>query len=188
MSLSLPISLDQFDFKCDLISLCRIDKQGDVYVDMNKIIRAVDWWKDRIYNLHENDYDSIKGEDENFRPYGYNIVNLYVFNEDFDLHGIKQYVPAIHDSESFDIQILADYVDSMRDYDQNEEECEEDDDFNEPGEYYWDNPDYDYIDNYWEYQDAIGHKYSGWAAFLYNIRSGAFGELPDDYNGLSWID
>lgn len=187
LSFSMPTHfpiVDNFTFYIDLISLCRIDKHGDVFVDMDKINKAVDWWKDRIYNLHENDYYSIKGEDENYVQ-SPKLINLYVFSEIDDLLGIKVYVPAINDTQTFNIQVLADYVESMRKYDQNEDE---EDDEREIGEFYWDNPEYDTIDNYYELQEAVDDKYSGWMAFLYNLRSGSFGDLPDDYDGLAWIN
>ena len=195
-----------FDFLYPILRMCRVDRHGDVYPDMSKIMECVADWTEYLTTPNEYD-DEFGASDETFRD------SVYLEDDvnDFRSAAYAAEIGAFLDSDELDI---SSHDRALAEIDSNccgETEAEEGgrifrEGFNvtrinsaedflklmeametevaEGGGMSWTSPDFDMaeIESMFENTKDSGPT---WMEFIDDLRNGRYGDLPEDYDGLS---
>ena len=195
-----------FDFLNPVLSMCRVDRYGNVYADMTKIEKRVAIWREMLHTPHEDD-QYLGVCDETFEDSNYmeddanelhsafyrSEIDAFVNSENPDLMAHDRALTEI-DNLFRDSSIGADSmqrnfgegfavhrIESAEDYRKIMEAIQTDAEAG--GGYSWINPDFD-MDSI-EEMFAEGDKEQDWMQWIDDLRNGRFGELPEDYDGLA---
>ena len=195
-----------FDFLYPVLSMCRVDRKGNVFADMKKIEKRVANWREILHTPHDDDkylgvcddtfdHEGYLEDDANeFYSAAYKSELDSFLNSDrpdmlehdkalteIDNLFKEESNPDIPKSrrvfgEGFAVQ----RIESAEDYRKLMEAIEAD--AATGGGCSWINPDFD--------MDSIEDMFSGssknndWMQWIEDIRNGRFGELPEDFDGL----
>lgn len=196
-----------FDFLYPVLSMCRVDRKGNVYPDMKKIEKRVANWREMLHTPHEDDkylgvcddtfdHDGYLEDDANeFYSAAYkselhsflNSDNPDMLEHDKALTEIdnlfrEEKKPESQDSSQriFGEGFAVQRIDNAEDYRKLMEAIEAD--AAAGGGYSWINPDFD--------MDSIEEMFAGssknddWMQWIDDLRNGRFGDLPEDFDGL----
>lgn len=198
-----------FDLLYPVLRMCRVDRHGDVYPDMTKIMECVAQWTEYLTTPDENDV-YIGASDETFRDSAYltddeidfrsaayaaeiesflNSDEPDMFSHDRALSEIDSICGGEKTSvegdrlfeEGFNVQRIdnaEDFQKLMEDMEREAEEC---------GDTTWISPDLDMADLESMF-DQVEDSGPTWMEFINDLRNGRYGELPEDYDGLSCTD
>ncbi|MDE7346779.1 MAG: hypothetical protein K2N48_08590 [Muribaculaceae bacterium] len=195
-----------FDFLYPVLSMCRVDREGNVYADMAKIEKRVAIWRETLHTPNEDDqYLGVCDEtfeDGNYMEDDANDLHSAFYKSEMDAF-INSDNPDLleHDRALTEIDNL--FRDSSIGADSSQrnfgegfavERIENAEDLRKimeaieadsaaGGGYSWINPDFD-MDNI-EEMFAEGDKEQDWMQWIDDLRNGRFGELPEDYDGLA---
>lgn len=196
-----------FDLVYRVIRMCRLDRHGNVYPDMLKIMECVIEWESFLTTPGEDD-DCLGVSDETFcdSDYSSDEENEYrskAFADEIDSY-LEAYEPGAQNKamsekdsvisgdkesvkgnhlfvEGFDLSGI-DSDDGIQDLmnTMNPETGEEE-------EYSWETPDFDMddLESMYAQQEDEGPT---WMEFIDDLRNGRYGELPEDYDGLALPD
>ncbi len=194
-----------FDFLYPVISMCRVDREGNVYADMAKIEKRVAIWREMLYTPHDDDpYLGICDDSFDDKDYMEDDAN--------DLHSAfyKSEIDAFLNSENPDLiahdKALTDIDNIFSDQDTSQpdnkrifgagfavQRIDNPDDLRKlmkaieadaaGGGSSWINPDFDM--NSIEDIFSEGGKDQDWMQWIDDLRNGRFGELPEDFDGLA---
>lgn len=195
-----------FDFLYPILRMCRVDRHGDVYPDMSKIMECVADWTEYLTTPDEYD-DELGASDETFRDSDYLADDV----NDFRSAAYAAEIGSFLDSDEPD---MLSHDRALAEIDSNccgETEAEEggrifQEGFNvtrinsaedflklmeametevaEGGGMSWTSPDFDMaeIESMFENTEDSGPT---WMEFIDDLRNGRYGDLPEDYDGLS---
>lgn len=191
------------DFNCSLLQLCRVDRTGLVSPDMAKILNAVQQWRYELTTPMPDD-DKTGLSDDNFNEECFkpdstehmstsekylaatelgDYTSAYDF--DFQTSGAKDMFDQLLNHMKFEKISDEEREDGVSikvfkaNLDPEKETDDEDDDdcVDEESE------ELDELRSLLENIQANGS--NSWLSFIEQLRTGAFGELPEDYDGLS---
>lgn len=195
-----------FDFLNPVLSMCRVDREGNVFADIEKIEKRVAQWRETLYTPHEddrhlgvcdhtfdeNDYTDDEAHAVQSSFYKDEISNFLktkhpeVRHEEEDLHRFEHLcddsTPLRTDSkrmfsEGFAVQKIS----SAEDYRTLMEAIQAH--AAAGGGYAWINPDFD-MDSI-EDMFAEGSKHQKWMQWIDDLRNHRLGSLPADFDGLA---
>ena len=195
-----------FDFLYPVLSMCRVDRNGNVFADMNKIEKRVANWREILHTPHDDD-KYIGVCDDTFDHDGYledDANEFYSAAYKSELHSfLNSDTPDImeHDKALTEIDNLfressigvdssqrnfgegfaVQRIHSAEDYRRLMEAIQAD--AAAGGGYSWINPDFD-MDSI-EDMFTEGGKDQDWMQWIDDLRNGRFGELPEDFDGLA---
>lgn len=195
-----------FDFLYPVLSMCRVDREGNVYADMTKIDKRVAIWRDMLHTPHEDD-GYLGVSDDTFADSDYmeddanelhsafykSEMDAFLNSENPDLLEHDRALTEIdnlfrdssigadrsqrHFGEGFAVQ----RIDNAEDYRKIMEAIEAD--AAAGGCYSWINPEFD--------MDTIEEMFAGqgkdqdWMQWIDDLRNRRFGDLPEDFDGLA---
>lgn len=194
-----------FDFLYPVLSMCRVDRKGNVSADMAKIKKRVAYWREMLHTPHDDD-KYIGVCDDTFEHKGYleddaNEFYSVAYRNELDSF-LNPDNPEIieHDSpltetgnlsrseqnpaetqRVFGEGFAVHRINCAEDYRKLMEAIEAD--AAAGGGSSWINPDFD--------MDSIEEMFSdtskdnGWMQWINDIRNGRLGELPEDFDGLA---
>lgn len=196
-----------FDLVYPVLSMCRVDRHGEVLPDMVKIKACVEDWVDFLTTPDENDKyigasdetfrdsDYIDDDANDFRSAAYAAeINSFINSEDQDMQE--------HDNALSEIDSLCcgekDEIDGDRLFEGgfNMTKITNAEDFRkimeamereaaEGGGISWQSPDLDMeeIEKMFMEPEESG---PSWLEFIDDLRNGRYGDLPEDYDGLAY--
>ena len=194
-----------FDFLYPILSMCKVDRKGNVSADMNKIEKRVANWREILHTPHDDDkyigvcddtfeHGSYLEDDANdFYSASYKSeLKSFLNSDNPDILEHDKALTEIDDlfrdeqnpaapkrvfGEGFAVQ----RIDSAEDFRKLMEAIEAD---AAAGGSSWINPDFD-MDNIEEIFAAEDDKSQNWMQWIDDLRNGRFGELPEDFDGLA---
>ena len=196
-----------FDFLYPLLSMCRVDRKGNVFADMSKIEKRVANWRKSLHT--PNDDDKYMGVcDDTFDHGGYleddaNEFYSAAYRSELDSFlnsdnpDIIQHNKALTEIDSlfreegntasaeseriFGEGFAVERINSAEDFRKLMEAIEAD---SAAGGSSWINPDFDMNDIEGIFA-ADNDKSQDWMQWIDDLRNGRFGELPEDFDGLA---
>lgn len=203
---------NDYDFNCSLLQLCRVDRTGLVTADMHKIERAVEQWRDWLTTPTDGDDDCGWG-DETFDDGGYrpdtpehmSTAEKYLvatesgeytsaYDFDYKTGGARELFEdllshlrftEVSEHETDNGATVHVYEAKLTPPTKDDDTDTEDSDVAENDEA---DDDEDATISFEELQQIFSEstesKSQSWLEFIENLRNGAFGELPEDYDGL----
>ena len=195
-----------FDFLNPVLSMCRVDREGNVYADMAKIEKRVASWREMLHTPHDDDphlgvcddtfddSDYMEDDANEFYSACYRSeMDHFLNSENPDLMAHDRALTEI-DNLFRDSSIGADSsqrnfgegfavqrIDNAEDYRKIMEAIQADTEAG--GGYSWINPDFD-MDSI-EEMFADSGKDQNWLQWIDDLRNHRFGPLPEDFDGLS---
>ena len=194
-----------FDLLYTLLSMCRVDRFGNVYPDISKIKDCVADWVNYLTTPDEYD-DALGVSDETFRDSDYleddvnrfrsaaysAEIDSFLNSDESDIMAHDRALTEIDSiccgereaaessrifQEGFNVQRINSAEDLRKLMESMEKEAEE------GGGIAWRSPDFDMEEIEMMFEDT---KESGptWMEFIDDLRNGRYGELPEDYDGL----
>ncbi len=196
-----------FDFLYPVLSMCKVDRHGNVSADMAKIEKRVAYWREMLHTPHEDDkylgvcddtfdHDGYLEDDANeFYSAAYRSELdsfLKSKNPDFlehdkaltEIDNLFRDEPKTEPASSqriFGDGFAVERINSAEDFRKLMEAIEAD--ATTGGGTSWINPDFD-MDNI-EEMFAGSSKDDSWIQWIDDLRNGRFGELPEDFDGLA---
>lgn len=194
-----------FDFLYPVLSMCKVDREGNVSADMAKIEKRVANWRKMLHTPNEDDkylgvcddsfeHDSYLEDDANeFYSAAYkselhsflNSDNPDILEHDKALTEIDNCVrDEKNPSETqrvFGEGFAVHRIESAEDFRKLMEAIKAD--ASAGGGSSWINPDFD-MDNIEEMFAADADKGRDWMQWIDDLRNGRLGELPEDFDGL----
>lgn len=199
-----------YDFLYPVLSMCRVDREGNVSADMAKIEKRVSYWRELLHTPHDDDkYTGVC--DDTFDHEGYledeaNEFYSAAYRSELDSF-LKSKNPdlAEHDRALTEIDNLfreapqdgstgsqrvfgegfaVERINSAEDLRILMQAIEAD--AASGGGTSWINPDFD-MDSI-EEMFAGASKDNSWMQWIDDLRNGRFGELPEDFDGLAEED
>lgn len=196
-----------FDFQYPLLSMCRVDREGNVYADMAKIEKRVEIWREILHTPHDDDkYLGICDDSFDDRDYmeddAHDLhsafykseMDAFINSEKPDLLAHERALTEIdntfrdHEAKPSDTKRMfgegfaVHRIDNAEDYRKIMEAIEAD---AAAGGNSWINPDFD-MDSI-EEMFAKDDNEKDWMQWIDDLRNGRFGDLPEDYDGLAEI-
>ncbi|MDE6631407.1 MAG: hypothetical protein K2K23_00245 [Muribaculaceae bacterium] len=195
-----------FDFLYPVLSMCKVDRKGNVSADMTKIMKRVANWREYLHTPHDDDkYLGVCDntfEDSNYMEDDANELHSAFYKSEIDAFinsenpDLLEHDRALTEIDNLfrDSSIGADSslrnfgegfavhrIDSAEDYRKIMEAIEAD--AAAGGGYSWINPDFD-MDSIEDLFDDKG-KEQDWMQWIEDLRNDRFGELPEDFDGLA---
>lgn len=195
-----------FDFLYPVLSMCRVDRDGNVYADMAKINARVATWRDDLHTPHKDDPylgvcddtfdDTAYMEDdanELHSAFYRSEMDAFINSENPDLLAHDRALTEIDnlfrdssigadsDQRNFGEGFAVQRIESAEDYRKIMEALQTE--AENGGGYSWINPDFD--------MDSIDEMFADsdqeheWVQFIDDLRNHRFGDLPEDYDGLA---
>lgn len=194
-----------FDFLYPILSMCKVDREGNVTADMTKIQKRVANWREMLHTPNEDDkylgvcddsfeHDSYLEDDANdFYSAAYRSeLDSFLKSDNPDMLEHDKALTEIDNlfrgeqnpaetqrvfGEGFAVQ----RIDNAEDFRKLMEAIEAD--VAAGGGTSWINPDFD-MDNIEEMFADDADKGQDWMNWIDDLRNGRFGELPEDFDGL----
>lgn len=196
-----------FDFLYPVLSMCRVDRKGNVSADMAKIEKRVAYWRESLHTPHEDDkyigvcddtfeHDGYLEDDANeFYSASYRSeLDSFLNSENPDFIQHDEALTEIdnlfreeskHENTSgeriFGEGFAVERINSAEDFRKLMEAIQAD--AATGGGSSWINPDFD-MDNI-EEMFAGSSKDNNWMSWIDDLRNGRLGDLPEDYDGLA---
>ena len=196
-----------FDFLYPVISMCRVDRDGNVLADMAKIEKRVAYWRERLHTPHDDDRH-IGVCDETFNDDDYLDDDAHEFYTACYRSEMDHFINSKHPDFQEHDQALTEIDNLFRNSSIGADSCRRN--FGEgfgvqridnPEEYRkimkviqehaesgaghaWINPDFD-MDSI---EDMFAdNKNAEWLQWIDDLRNHRFGTLPTDFDGLAEI-
>lgn len=192
-----------FDFLYPVLSMCRVDRRGNVAPDIAKIQKRVSAWREMLHTPHDDDkyigvcddsFDNdhyLNDEANEFYSASYkseldsflnsdnpdNMDNDKALTEKDDIFSAERTDGRRVFGEGFAVE----RIDSAEDMRKIMEAIQAD--FEAGGGSSWINPDFD-MDSI-EEMYAESSKDNRWMQWIDDLRNGRLGELPEDFDGLA---
>ena len=195
-----------FDFLYPVLSMCRVDREGNVYPDTDKIEARVAIWRHDLHTPHEDDqYLGVSDDTFDDRHYREDDANdlysafyrsemdSFLNSENPDLlehdRALTEIDNLFRDSSigadteqrNFGEGFAVERIDNAEDYRKIMEAIEAD--AATGSGFSWINPDFD-MDKIEEMFDGQG-KHQEWMQWIDDLRNHRFGDLPEDFDGLA---
>ncbi len=195
-----------FDFLYPVLSMCKVDREGNVSADMTKIEKRVANWREMLYTPNEDDkylgvcddsfeHDCYLEDDANeFYSAAYKSeLHSFINSDNPDILEHDKALTEIDNlfrdgpnpaetqrvfGEGFAVQ----RIESAEDFRKLMQAIEAD--VAAGGETSWINPDFD-MNSIEEMFAADADKGKDWMQWIDDLRNGRFGDLPEDFDGLS---
>ncbi|MDE6511459.1 MAG: hypothetical protein K2L00_05150 [Muribaculaceae bacterium] len=198
-----------FDFLNPVLSMCRVDRDGNVLADMDKIEARVNVWRTDLHTPHDDDQylgvcddtfdDSNYMEDdanELHSAFYRSEMDSFINSENPDLMAHDRALTEIDNlfrdssigadstQRNFGEGFAVERIESAEDFRKIMEAIQADAEAG--GGYSWINPDLD-MENIEEMFAADG-KDQEWMQWIDDLRNHRFGDLPEDFDGLAEPD
>ncbi|MDE5794115.1 MAG: hypothetical protein K2I08_05300 [Muribaculaceae bacterium] len=196
-----------YDFLYPVLSMCKVDRKGNVYADMTKIMKRVANWRDILHTPHDDDkyvgvcddtfdHDGYLEDDENeFYSAAYKSeLHSFLRSENPDIvehdKALTEIDNLFRDDKKnqgvanqrvFGDGFAVQRIDNAEDFRKLMEAIEAD--VAAGGGSSWINPDFDMESI--EEMFAENNKEQDWMQWIDDLRNGRFGELPEDFDGLA---
>lgn len=195
----------EFDFLYPVLSMCRVDRYGEVSPDMAKIQEHVKYWVEYLTTPDEND-ELLGVSDETFNDSNYLPDDISDFRSEAYTTEIDSFIdsggkdPLTHDWVLSQIDEFGDGVSRKEDDNRffedgfhalkinSADDCRKamemmHSEAEENGGAMWVSPDFDMeeIEKMFEEQESG----PSWMEFIDDLRNGRYGDLPEDYDGLA---
>ncbi len=199
-----------FDFLYPVLSMCRVDRKGNVLADMAKIDKRVANWRELLHTPHDDD-KYIGVCDDTFEHEGYleddandfysasyrSELNSFLNSDNPDILEHDKALSEIdnlfkdekkHENAGgeriFGEGFAVERINSAEDFRKLMEAIEAD--AAAGGGSSWINPDFD-MDSIEEMFAAEADKKKEWMRWIEDLRNGRLGELPEDFDGLAEV-
>lgn len=195
-----------FDFLYPMLSMCKVDRKGNVSADMNKIKKRVATWREQLHTPHDDDkyigvcddtfeHGSYLEDDANdFYSASYKSeLNSFLNSDNPDIIEHDKALTEIDNvfressigvdssQRNFGEGFAVHRIHSAEDYRKLMEAIQAD--AATGGGKSWINPDFD-MDNI-EEMFADDDKSQDWMQWIDDLRNGRLGDLPEDFDGLA---
>lgn len=205
---------NQHDLHCQLLSLCRVDRNGLVSPDMVKIVAAVQRWQEWLCTPTEYDDDGGYSDDK-FRDDAYtpdstehmSTAEKYLaatelgdytsaYDFDFQTSGSKELFDNLLDHMQFEkvsdeeredgVSIRVFKANLTPDKKKIDKADDDSDQADDDDDREWVEEGSDEFEELKKILSSIGSPDTNqWVEFVNKLRNGEFGELPEDYDGLA---
>lgn len=195
-----------FDFLNPVLSMCRVDREGNVFPDMAKIEKRVAIWREDLHTPHDDDqylgvcdetFDdrNYKEDDANdlYSAFYRSEIDSFLNSESPDLLAHDRALTEIDNifressigadssQRNFGEGFAVQRIDNAEDYRKIMEAIQTH--AENGGAYSWINPDFNMDDI--EEMFAADGKDQNWMQWIDDLRNHRFGDLPEDFDGLA---